>query len=401
MIIQLPSERRFPSGQRFPTAAAGPRRSSPRLTASRPGPGSRGAKLPALPRSPQGPGAGPNGPRAARLAPHPASDPRGPPLISPLPPERGARRGRAANQRPGLPRSARPLGEAGAGGGGCRGAGGGAAGSGRGQSRGHHQRRRRRCQRCRADPRSPLSPRDFGSAPRGHYAEEKGNAGSRLASSPAAPTAARRRLLRAPLSPGAAVPARLGSSGAVSPPAARGGEAAVATPGRGGGGGAALREEFPAANSGRRGTKGGGGGGASRARNGPLPLRLPRMRPPRGRSRPPGVPRSPAAAAPLPGGGRREALPGGAARRQPAPPPFPRSGGPAGAQGLREGRPGGRPRWGCPRGLLPVAGARPCASLTDNCGPVCQLGQPESFVAAGGPRIPLRPVSTPLNKATG
>lgn len=265
MKIQLPSERRFPSGQRFPTAAAGPRRSSPRLTASRPRPGSRGAKLPALPRSPQGPGAGPNGPRAARLAPHPASDPRGPPLISPLPPERGARRGRAANQRPGLPRSARPLGEAGAGGGGCRGAGGGAAGSGRGQSRGHHQRRRRRCQRCRADPRSPLSPRDFGSAPRGHYAEEKGNAGSRLASSPAAPTAARRRLLRAPLSPGAAVPARLGSPGAVSPPAARGGEAAVATPGRGGGGGAALREEFPAANSGRRGTKGGGGGGGRAA----------------------------------------------------------------------------------------------------------------------------------------
>lgn len=96
---------------------------------------------------------------------------------------------------------------------------------------------------------------------------------------------------------------------------------------------------------------------------------------------------------------------GGASRGSgPAPartPPFPRSGGPAGAHGLREGRPGGRPRWGCPRGLLPVAGARPCASLTDNCGPVCQLGQPESFVAAGGPRIPLRPVSTPLNKATG
>lgn len=401
MIIQLPSERRFPSGQRFPTAAAGPRRSSPRLTASRPRPGSRGAKLPALPRSPQGPGAGPNGPRAARLAPHPASDPRGPPLISPLPPERGARRGRAANQRPGLPRSARPLGEAGAGGGGCRGAGGGAAGSGRGQSRGHHQRRRRRCQRCRADPRSPLSPRDFGSAPRGHYAEEKGNAGSPLASSPAAPTAARRRLLRAPLSPGAAVPARLGSPGAVSPPAARGGEAAVATPGRGGGGGAALREEFPAANSGRRGTKGGGGGGGEPRSERAAPFAPPTYAPTAG-PLPPA--RGPSVARGR-GSTPRGRAAGGASRGSgPAPartPPFPRSGGPAGAHGLREGRPGGRPRWGCPRGLLPVAGARPCASLTDNCGPVCQLGQPESFVAAGGPRIPLRPVSTPLNKATG
>lgn len=90
---------------------------------------------------------------------------------------------------------------------------------------------------------------------------------------------------------------------------------------------------FPLPTPGGGGRREAAGGGASRARNGPLPLRLPRMRPPRGRSSPPGVPRSPAAAAPLPGGGRREALPGGAARRQPAPPPSPALGAPPGLTG--------------------------------------------------------------------
>uniref|UniRef100_A0A8C4TTP6 High mobility group nucleosome-binding domain-containing protein 3 n=20 Tax=Neognathae TaxID=8825 RepID=A0A8C4TTP6_FALTI len=143
----------------FPAVKEDPRRGGTGLRVGRrqaaaPPPGAGRRALPPLPAR-RGAAAGPNGPRARPPRPaRPASDPRGLPLISPLPSERGARRSRAANQEPGLPRSAHPVGEAGAGGGGCRGAGGGAAGTGRGQSCGHQRRRcRRRRRHHRADPR--------------------------------------------------------------------------------------------------------------------------------------------------------------------------------------------------------------------------------------------------------
>lgn len=155
----------------LPAAQEEPR---PPRAASRPQLSSAGAAGPApAPHRPAA-AAGPNGPHASppRTA-RPASDPRGLPLISPLPPERGEQRVWGANQEPGLPRSARPVGEAGAGGGGCRGAGGG----------GHRAELR-----APATPVSPpppggsallpelLSSLYFGGPEQGHYAEEKGEA---------------------------------------------------------------------------------------------------------------------------------------------------------------------------------------------------------------------------------
>lgn len=191
--------------------------------------------------------------------------------------------------------------------------------------------------------------------------------------------------------------ARLGSPGAVSPPAegedAEGGE-------RGGG-----RNSRPG-----RGRRRGAAGGVSRcqlreAGGEPRSERAAPFAPPHVRAHRgavparPGSPGRPRSRLHAPGAGGRRRFPGERPGASPPPPPLPLWGPRRGSRTARRA-PGGTAALGF-SSTAPPRGGGSAVRVVDNCGPACRVGQPESFVADRGPRIALRPVSTPLNKATG